>query len=169
MSCPFHKKSCPYRSSRTCPFQRKAADNSRIIEDLYDRHLIDTIERVNQKDRMIQKHGLQIAPKVLDIKKRQADALYDVGLIDSVSRDIRKQFKTYPDDIKSFGESIGLVTEVMCVDGVCKEISYAITAENGDGPVSKKLKKTIKDSKRKSRKRSRKRSRRKSKRKSRKR
>ena len=75
--------------------------------------------------------------------------------IQDLANDIKRK---YPGDIKDFGESIGLVTEVMCVNGVCKEIAYIIKHEDGKGPVSKKLKKEIKPRKR-SRKRSRKSSR----------
>lgn len=142
MSCPFHRsRECPYRKNR-CPF-KNAPNESIIIEDLYSRGLIDTIERINQKDRMIQKHGLPIQPNALAVKRKQANALYDAGLIDSLSRDLRTQFKTVPGGIKKFGESIGLVTNVICENGICKEISHVIVNENGNGPISRKLKSAL--------------------------
>ena len=87
------------------------------------------------------------------------------GLTESLYHDIKRQEIPH----KQLGESMGLVTEVMCVDGVCKEIAYAVALEDGDGPVSKKLKKVIKSKKssRKRKSRSRKRSRKSRKRKSR--
>lgn len=149
MTCPFHNTSrgCPYRKSR-CPFAN-AADESRKIEDLYSRGLIDTIERGNQKDRMIKKYGLPLKSNAMRINKRTADALYDEGLIDSLSRDLRIQ--NLPRGIGQFGESIGLETHKMCVNGICKEIAHVIVLEDGNGPVSEKLKKTIQQNKPKTR------------------